>query len=212
MVIAIIGILAAVTFGVSKGVRNAQNKAKATVELKAIAAGLEQFKSRYGDYPVIDSDSYPTQQYDADGIEITGAEAESAMLLYALTGRMKLEAGNNAVKVADSMTDPDVANAPKFIDVEKFHYSAVNADPNNRGNPIALLDPWGNPYMYLYKSEGTGSNWDAFGYHLYSTGPNTTPQELQAVKSAVDGMIGSDGVLTNNFRDVVDREGLIFVD
>jgi len=208
MVIAIIGILASITFGVSSGVRNAQNKAKSAVELSAIVAGLEQFKARYGDYPLIDSAAYPTTQYDADGKAIEGGEASSAMLLYALTGRMKIESGGNAVITADD----EVVNAPKFIDIEKFQYSSSNADPGNRGDPIALLDPWGNPYMYLYKDEGPGSTWDAFGYHLYSTGPSTTPEELQAAKSAVDGIIGDDGVLEDDFRDVVDREGIIFAE
>jgi hypothetical protein len=64
--------------------------------------------------------------------------------------------------------------------------------------------------MYLYKDEGAGSNWDAFGYHLYSTGPSTTPAELQAAKSSVEAIIGNDGVLEDGFRDVVDREGIIF--
>jgi hypothetical protein len=45
------------------------------------------------------------------------------MLMYALTGRMKIESGANAVKIADSLDGPDVVNNPKFIDIEKFQYS-----------------------------------------------------------------------------------------
>jgi len=50
-VIAIIGILSAITFGVARGVneRAAINQARA--ELSAIATALETYKSAYGDYP-----------------------------------------------------------------------------------------------------------------------------------------------------------------
>ena len=51
MVIAVILILAGITFGVSRGVQNAQARTKARAELATIAQAIEQFKSRYGDYP-----------------------------------------------------------------------------------------------------------------------------------------------------------------
>ena len=78
MVIAVILILASITFGISRGVQNAQARAKAKAELATISQALEQFKSRYGDYPWHDSDegSYPS----------SSGEVTNGMLLYALTG------------------------------------------------------------------------------------------------------------------------------
>ena len=55
MVIAIILVLAGITFGVSRGVYNAQARAGAKADLAAIAQGLEQFKSVFGDYPITDN-------------------------------------------------------------------------------------------------------------------------------------------------------------
>ena len=51
MVIAVILILAGITFGISRGVQNAQARAKAKAELAIISQSLEQYKSVNGDYP-----------------------------------------------------------------------------------------------------------------------------------------------------------------
>ena len=51
MVIAIILILAGITFGVSRGAQNAQARTKAKAELAVISQSLEQYKSVNGDYP-----------------------------------------------------------------------------------------------------------------------------------------------------------------
>ena len=56
MVITVILILAGITFGISRGVQNAQARTKAKAELATISQAIEQFKSRYGDYPWHDSD------------------------------------------------------------------------------------------------------------------------------------------------------------
>ena len=81
---AIVAILAAITFGVLKGVQDAQARTQAKAELAVIQQALEQYKSRYGDYPWHDSDDgdYPT----TGGVDVT-----SSMMLYALTGRLKME-------------------------------------------------------------------------------------------------------------------------
>jgi len=60
MVIAVIMVLAGITFGISRGVQNAQARAQAKAELAVIAQALEGFKSTYGDYPWVSGD--PTRQ------------------------------------------------------------------------------------------------------------------------------------------------------
>ncbi|MFO8028133.1 MAG: prepilin-type N-terminal cleavage/methylation domain-containing protein [Opitutales bacterium] len=208
MVFAVIAILAAITFGISRGVRDAQNRAKAKVELAAISQALEEFKGRYGDYPWHDSDegSYPSSQIKPGESEAEKIETTSVMLLYALTGRMKFDPQvdqDPVYHVADSLDDDEVEKAPKFIDIEKFYYSVDSAGED--GNPGALLDPWGNPYIYLYKEEGATDDWEQFGYHLYSTGPDG-----EDANEAIKGKINEKGVLDDNFRDVADAEGIIF--
>jgi hypothetical protein len=162
-------------------------------------------KARYGDYPWHDSNSgdYPTTQVDPNGQQVE-VDVTSVMLLYALTGRLKLDpqaTEGPVFQVSDSLEDDKVKHAPKFIDISKFTYSVDNGD-----NPGALLDPWGNPYIYWYKWEDTPTKWDVFGYHLYSTGPDGEVAN-DAIKEKIDE---TTGVFNKDFRQIADSEGIIF--
>lgn len=183
MVIAVIMVLASITFGISRGVQNAQARAAAKAELAVISQAIEQFKLRYGDYPWHDS----------------GGSDTNKMLLYALTGRLSMEKvqqadGSTNVVVAtisDGMDNEDVMKRPKFIDDTKL---SVNEDSS--GNSIELIDPWGNPYVYWYKWESTENSsptWDVFGYHLYSTGADSVEDR--------SGITESTGVMSSTYRD-----------
>lgn len=197
LVVAVILVLAGITFGISRGVRNAQARAQAKAELAVLAQAIEGYKLRYGDYPWHDSED---SLYDSSAGEVT-----STMLLYALTGRMTIERATNGDvvvrKVADRLSDAKVVSKPKFLDHTKFTYTGSDAEPKT------LLDPWGNPYVYWYKWENTqGNSWEVFGYHLYSTGPKGS-----AANTVIKGKINeTTGVLTNDFRDVANAEGIIF--
>lgn len=50
-VIGIIGVLAAITFGIARGVRERAGIGKVRVEIVAIAQALEAYRVKYGDYP-----------------------------------------------------------------------------------------------------------------------------------------------------------------
>lgn len=211
LVIAVILLLAGITFGISKGVQNSQARAKSKAELATIAQALEQFKTRYGDYPWRDSNmaSYPNLPKPNE------AEKPSVMMLYALTGRLAMERGTNdnivVAKVADSLKNANVLDKPKFIDHKKFSTYDRSDD-----QPVALLDPWGNPYIYQYKLENQENAargnpdspaWDVFGYHLYSMGPKG-----QAANSAIKAKLdATTGVLEDDFRETANSQGIIFV-
>ena len=191
MVIAVILILAGITFGISRGVQNAQARAKAKAELATISQAIEQFKSRYGDYPWHDSEGSDTNQ----------------MLLFALTGRLVMEKqtdGSISVTSTPSQDDAGVIKRPKFLDDTKF-----STQVDRSGNSTKLLDPWGNPYIYWYKWEAAENGspvWDVFGFHLYSTGPNGNTAN-DAIKTKINS---SSGILDDDFRDVANAEGIIF--
>jgi type II secretory pathway pseudopilin PulG len=186
VVIAIIMVLAGITFGISRGVQNAQARTRAKAELAVLSQGIEQFKLRYGDYPWHKS----------------GESDTNKMLLYALTGRLVMESvttnGDTVVTVSitESQSDTVVEERPKFIDETKFSIGNDN-----------LLDPWGTPYIYWYKWSNQPEKWDVFGFHLYSTGPNGE----SANEALKDKITDEDkGVLDNDFRDTANAEGIIF--
>ena len=192
MVIAVILILAGITFGISRGVQNAQARTKAKAELATISQAIEQFKSRYGDYP----------WHQGGGGDSTD---NNKMLLYALTGRMVLAdpspTDNTTEIAAIEVTDEaQIDKNPKFLDDSKFSTTKIGQSSTN------LLDPWGNPYIYWYKRDDSPDDWDVFGYHLYSTGPKGNPAN-KAIKATINN---SSGVLDDDFRDVANAEGIIF--
>ena len=184
MVISVILILAGITFGISRGVQNAQARAKAKAELATISQALEQFKSRYGDYPwILNSDPYPIKN-----------------LAHALTGRIVIRYVSG-VPTAIVVTDEDeVKNNPKFLDLSKFSTSESNGAIDD------IRDPWGKSYGYYYKYSNNLNSWDFYGYHLYSAGPNGDSAEVK-IKRAMNL---STGILDDDFRDVANTEGIIF--
>lgn len=193
MVIAIVLILAGITFGISRGVYNAQSRAKAKAELATIAQAIEQYKLKYGDYPWHDADegSYPS----------TSGEVTSSMLMYALTGRLTTERqadGTIDVQLVNrALNDDQVEKNPSFIDPTKFSTSGTDNDPE------AFLDPWGNPYRYIYKSEDAPEDWEIFGFHLYSKGGDS--EEVEALINMTSG------VIDDNYRDSDNNIDNIFV-
>jgi prepilin-type N-terminal cleavage/methylation domain-containing protein len=152
VVMAIILILASITFGITRGVQGAQARAKAQGELAVLAQALESFKLRYGDYPWV--------------VGTTTAQRNQSMA-NALTGRKVLVRSGSNVSLGDFLSDNQVGDRgrPVFIDITRF-------STRGSGDSMEITDPWGNPYEYHYKaSGGNGSEWEPFGYILYSRGP-----------------------------------------
>ncbi len=167
MVIAVILILAGITFGISRGVQNAQARAKAKAELATIAQALEQFKSTYGDYPWVGATTSNTNAND---------------LVRALTGWTTLD--------SSGLVDLDTSNGPKksFLDPTKLGLSDFPAT-GEPGATLYFVDPWGNNYVYAYKT-GASSSWDSFGYVLFSEGADGASETLP-----------SNGVINQAWRD-----------
>lgn len=151
-VIAIIAILASISFGVISGVKQRSMAAQAKTELAVLSQALEAYKKQYGDYPQTAQSS-------------NSRTARSADLYAALNGRR-------------GPTGASITDGKRFIDVGKFsvenvsHAPAVGDDYDTEGSYI--VDPWGNAYKYLYKDS---ANWRVVSYVLYSSGPDGVPDE-----------------------------------
>jgi prepilin-type N-terminal cleavage/methylation domain-containing protein len=152
LVIAVIMILAGITFGISRGVENAKRRSVAKAELTVLAQALEGYKSTHGDYP-----------WAADGDE----------LAQALMGWMAFSGSGSSVTFAAVSADDVPDSGPKsFIDPTKLDYSGTLPDEANVAPGTgAFQDPWGNDYIYKYKTSAADS-WEVFGFHLYSIGAN----------------------------------------
>lgn len=164
MVIAVILILAGITFGISRGVQNAQARAKAKAELAVLSQALEQFKSANGDYP--------WAQGNPGDVENNGER-----LLKALAGYMEFERDGDSVSF-DSKDDIPSGGPKSFIDLTRVSMnksaSALPDEATDIPENFHFIDPWGSPYVYRYKSGPTDS-WERFGYVLFSMGPDGRP-------------------------------------
>ena len=192
MVIAVILILAGITFGIARGVQNAQARARAKADLASISQGIEQFKSQYGDYP---------WRVGGSSTDIVN----NRNLLYALTGRLVLarqdpDDSTSPIKAIIITDQDEIDKKPKFLDDTKFSTSSTGTETTN------LLDPWGNPYIYWYKWDDNADKWEVFGYHLYSTGPNGNTANTE-IKTKIDS---TTGVIDPGFRDTANAAGIIF--
>ena len=164
MVIAVILLLASLTFGISRGVQNAQARARAKADLAVLGQALEGYKSAHGDYP-----------WTSNANE----------LAQALMGWWKFEDGDFLEVTSVPATGPK-----SFIDPTRLDYSGtLPASVSDAPGTGAFRDPWGEEYVYEYKTSATGS-WDNFGFVLYSKGPD-----------GEDSPVGGDGVLTPTIRD-----------
>jgi prepilin-type N-terminal cleavage/methylation domain-containing protein len=168
MVIAVILILAGITFGISRGVQNAQARTKAKAELAVISQAIEQFKSRYGDYPWVNTDN-------VEGVEAKGGAH----------GLMKTLVGWQAVDGTQAGQNNSLGQlftrGESVLDVSRLSLSRdwpVGSTEASPSGDTYFTDPWGYPYVYIYKDPaehklGTaGGPWSRFGYILFSLGPD----------------------------------------
>ncbi|MFP4351709.1 MAG: type II secretion system protein [Puniceicoccaceae bacterium] len=147
-VIAVIAILAAITFGISAGVYERQSRTRAEAELSALASALEAYRAQHGSYPV------------ADGTDWDGENAE--ILYQALTGQIDPKGDEPETKKV-------------FIDISKFELKdETDKDEDTFSDDNAFLDPWGLPYGYQFDdpADGDPDDWNRFGYLLFSFGPD----------------------------------------
>jgi prepilin-type N-terminal cleavage/methylation domain-containing protein len=180
-VIAIIGILAAITLSVSKGVRTRALQSRTKAELAVISQALEAYKRQYGDYP----------QTGAK----TAAKPDSLPALGNITDAYSQAALFNALmgKLGPKLTP---LNGKTFIDLSRFTLERTELpDPaNTAAVDNGLLDPWGRRYLYVYKNSGSPADWKSDSYVLFSAGP--------------DGIVKNSDPASNGIVDYADADNL----
>lgn len=147
-VIAIIAILAGITYGISAGIYQRQARTTAQAELSAISSALEAYRSQYGMYPIADTGN---------------AVARGRVLFQALTNQIDPE-GN------------DPRRGRPFIDISKVTLSTPETG-TDFSSVNYFVDPWGNPYQYGFENDPSQAEWRRFGYLLFSDGPDGRNEE-----------------------------------
>ena len=159
-VIAIIGILAAITFGVAKGVQERSAIQQARAELGTLATALENYKRQYGDYPQTGAVS----PAGADGGPAIGSITTS----YSQAAFFNALGGKYGPKLAN------FANGKVFVELSKFSLERPDLPVLTNDTVVAnaFLDPWGRRYIYAYRNAGAPGTWAAPSFALFSVGPD----------------------------------------
>lgn len=152
-VMAIIGILAGITFGVVRGVQERAAISQCRTELAALAQALESYKKQYGDYPQTGASA----GNPAATATVTSVEG---YLFNALLG-----------KIGPKL---DPIQGKQFTEASKFSLQTTNSPtPGNSTSVVnAFIDPWGKLYLYYYRKNDAGVPvWKQSSYILLSAGP-----------------------------------------
>jgi prepilin-type N-terminal cleavage/methylation domain-containing protein len=208
-VIAIIGVLAGITFGVIQGVGSQAKANRASAELASLSAALEEYKRYHGDYPWVGNDANPN---GLDPTTFSPSSGDRAYNLFrALGGRLapkRLPSNNNGIlqrqiNLTGSMQDK---YARSFVDFSLFTLERNEVGDDPGGNPLpepiasvaqpdpdfvnAFLDPWGKRYLYYYRNQTAAANWKRPTYILMSAGPDgqATPPTAAGVLPAATGI------------------------
>ncbi len=173
-VIAIIGILAAMTFGLYAFVKSSQREAKARGEIKLLEAKLEEFKGRFGEYPMSES----------------GAEADWERTLFnALTGRWSYRktTGPDGKTMLTWDKSLEAGNQDKLRPFVSGGEIGTDLDAGTGNNATKFVDPWGNAYRYRFGSLSAGKvnrSWDRPSFLIISAGNKFSVKGSEAETNA----------------------------
>lgn len=154
--LAVILILAGLTLGLAGLVSAKRAETRARADLEALALALENYRAQARDYPWVQSPA-------AVG-GVPQPEPASA-LLRALLGFRPTDPGRPALLVRGH-----------FLQEELLAYEGGSFVPGSGVDPGAAfpVDPWGNPYLYIYNPSypRSESDWVRPGFILLSAGPD----------------------------------------
>jgi len=140
----ILAILGTLAYAAVPAALERQRVGKARGELALVAAALEAYQARHGSYPRRPDDATNMNRY----------------LFNALNGKF-------APDGASIQGEPLLNNASLRLETGALPNPETSEAVDNR-----IIDPWGAPYRYDYDPGAEG--WDAYGYELYSAGPDGT--------------------------------------
>jgi prepilin-type N-terminal cleavage/methylation domain-containing protein len=192
VVIAIIGILSAITFGLFRAANNGRNKARTRGDIAAISAACERYRKAYGDYPVC-----------PDG-DASSADRPRRDLFDQLIGRRRLGPrttpayGGVSIPVLLDYDDPTLPTGSASRQMRGFLFvgevssnddAHIGDDDWRSKSPACheLIDAWGNPYDYRYRTlQGGYLAWKSPDFLLVSPSANFAPPPLEAGAPAFD--------------------------
>lgn len=207
-VVAIIAILATLTLNISKAVSTRQAQARANGDMAAIASAMELYKQTYGDYLLTTGAiTYPTDLRTATSSVFAAKLSKAIMGDYFVI----LPSGTTSAYINENTTASTSVARRAFADPSVFRYNNnTNSYSPASTTTLAIMDPWNNPYIYIYKNTITGSTgtwmcaWRNPSFVLMSLGPDGTTSTSRTANVNLPSSTPSPrltGVFTENYRN-----------
>lgn len=155
VVIALLIILASITFALAGPVKNTISMTKAKSQVQKISLALNEFKSKYGEFPMSEGGE-SEEEWERLLIETMRGDK----ILVRRSGKMALVKYNEGRSKAEKIP---------FLNLAEFSLD----DEGDSESATKILDPWENPFQYRYNkiSNGKpGTAWDATSFLLISAG------------------------------------------
>lgn len=154
VVMAVLAILTAIVLRTQDGVRERALISRANGELVMLSQVLEDYRSRYGDYPWL-----------------RGGQSGERILWEAVSGQ-RLPDGSLINPQSRKSWLGELAGF-QFGDSTGEVIDALPGDEALAGADILILDPWNQPYQYHYRASSSSSDpWEPTGFILLSLGPS----------------------------------------
>jgi prepilin-type N-terminal cleavage/methylation domain-containing protein len=149
VVIAVIAILATITFGLFKAANEGRNKSKSRGEIQAISMACQGYRKTYGDFPYCTSSTGDNPRRD---------------LLDQLLGRklIRFSVPGDAPQLLDfnhtSLPGGSGRQKRSFLSSDEITTND-DANINDAGLCTHFVDAWGNPYDYRYRLTTSHKEW-----------------------------------------------------
>jgi prepilin-type N-terminal cleavage/methylation domain-containing protein len=156
VVIAVIAILATITFGLFKAANEGRNKSKSKGEIQAISMACQSYRKTYGDFPYCESNTGPIPRQN---------------LLDQLLGRKLIR-----------FTTP--GGPPQLLPFNNqqrsfLSFGDVTTDNDDPAACTHFVDAWGNPYDYRYRVRTSHNQWLSPNFLVVSCSTNFVPAAVE---------------------------------
>ena len=201
-VMAILAILGGIGLGVIRSTKQRTNITRAKAELSLLVQALEDYRRHYGDYPQTGPSAANSQRVTSTaGPGVNAAQARLFNALIGVYGPTNFNVPQNGPLLVDvirlALEIPFSTTAAPTSNLSTTFAIASGTPPAKRPTSNAFIDPWGNRYMYFYKTTSLPGRppvvWNAPSFVLYSTGPDgasTTPPNSLGIFSGTTQTMG----------------------
>lgn len=174
VVIVIIGLLSAITFGLFRAAASSRNKSKSRGDIQAVAMACQSYRKVYGDFPACATgadDRYRRDLFD----QLIGRR----LIRTATPGGLPTLLNYDDASLPTGSAGRQMRSFLSAGEINTNDNTKISADDWKGNNPACreLVDAWGNPYDYRYRvlTAGRYAEWKSPNFLFVCASANYVP-------------------------------------